>query len=213
MDNAAKIYPCITSVKDPNIFRVSVTLKYPIKLDALKAAVTNVIRRFFYFRVYLKKGFFWNYFEITDDIPKLSCETKYPCRNIPIRKNRFLFRIIPFQNRIALESTHALTDGFGVLTFLKSIVGEYLNIAYGPFEDFGDLIRPDQPVNPEEYKDKFEDFYKITTRKPVFYSRAYHLKEKIIQRPAYIVVRGEIPLDRILEKSKEYKVSLNDFLV
>ena len=51
-------------------------------------------------------------------------EDKSPCSKI---SNNNLFEVSVYKNRINLEVDHALTDGTGTLTFLKSLVANYLN--------------------------------------------------------------------------------------
>jgi hypothetical protein len=61
------------------------------------------------------------------------------------------FRVIVYQNRIAVEFFHALTDGTGALIFLKNLVAEYLEQKHGisiPFED-GIMDRRTEPKDQE----------------------------------------------------------------
>ena len=64
--------------------------------------------------------------------------------------------MIAYENRIAVEYFHSLTDGNGALVFLKSLTAEYLEQKYRvsiPFEN-GVLDRRELPKE-EELEDSF----------------------------------------------------------
>src|SRR5271157_5734273 len=131
LDNAGKLYPSITTSYLTTVFRLSVSLKEPVKIGRLAQALENTIGRFPYYRVYLHKGFFWYYLEHTKDIPKIYPDTRYPCPKMPVkRKGSFLFRVKVYKTRIAVEYFHALTDGTGALNFIKALAAEYINLVY-----------------------------------------------------------------------------------
>jgi hypothetical protein len=59
LDNAAKIYPATFSDPAPAGFRLSMTLKAPIRVALLSEALRTVLRRCPYYQVHLRRGFFW----------------------------------------------------------------------------------------------------------------------------------------------------------
>ena len=74
-------------------------------------------------------------------------DTKYPQEKLPItKKGTFPFRVRAFQNRIAVEFHHSLTDGTGAITFLRALVGEYLRLQGYKVEDWLDIFRPEQKL-------------------------------------------------------------------
>lgn len=213
LDNAAKIYPSITNNKDTNFFRVSVNLNDIINIDILQEALNFVFSRFPYFQVFLKKGLFWFYFEKTEKIPSLLPEQNYPCRSVNIFNNNFLIKIIPYKNRIAVESTHILTDGFGVLTFLKALTSYYIHLKYGEKFEFNDIIDPLNNISEEEYEDAFQRFSDIRTNKPPKKPKAFKVDCKVNRNNEYYITRIEIPLDQIYKLVKNLGVTINDFIV
>lgn len=213
LDNAATIFPSVISEKDPNVFRISVTLKEIVYYDALKEALNKAIKKFHYFQVFLKKGFFWYYFERTDRLPFPEPEFCYPCRDLKIRKNRFLFRIIPYKNRISIETTHALTDGFGALVFLKAIVIEYLNIMHGPFDNYENEIYNFNIDNEDEFLDPFKRFKNITKRKPEKKDRGWKLPFKVVKPFFYYITQILLDTKEVKNVAKSFKGTINDFLV
>ncbi|HOH18117.1 MAG TPA: MFS transporter, partial [Bacilli bacterium] len=127
LDNAAKVFPSVTSRRRSNIFRLSITLKEEVDPNILQTALEETINRFPSFKVKLKRGFFWFYFEENGEIPKVSEETPYVCEKLNFRaQQRYLFRLTYYHQRISLEIFHALTDGSGAMEFLKAIVYKYL---------------------------------------------------------------------------------------
>ncbi len=214
LDNAGKLYPSITTSYLTTVFRLSVTLKLPVKVITLQKALGNLISRFPYYRVHLKKGFFWYYLEHTKDIPKIFPDSRYPCGKIPVkRKGIFLFRVKVYRNRIAVEYFHALTDGMGAIAFLKALAAEYISLVYGPFEEWGDIMRAGQKPDPEEAEDSFLKYYNKKAPAPAKEKRAFHLPHKNLDEGIYNIITGIVPVDLLSEISRKYNATINDFLI
>ncbi len=132
LDNAAKIFPAARRRNWANIFRLSATLKDKVDPMALRTALDVTVRRFPSIAVRVRAGVFWYYLEEIPEAPPIMEEKPYPLSRIPfddIRK--CAFRVILWENRIAVEFFHALTDGNGGLVFLNTLVSEYLYQKYG----------------------------------------------------------------------------------
>ena len=157
LDNAAKIYPASRNSNWSNIFRVSATLTEAVDTGTLENALDITVRRFPSICARLRKGFFWYYLEQLPHAPKLTQEGSYPLT--PMSKNEArtcAFRVIAYENRIAVEFFHSLTDGTGGMIFLKTLVAEYLQQQYQiaiPAES-GVLGRLEEP-SPQELEDSF----------------------------------------------------------
>ena len=78
LDNAAKIYPAARSSRWNAVFRMAVVMKEEVRPDILQQALDDVIDRFPTFRVTLKKGFFWYYFQFINEKPKIQEEKITP---------------------------------------------------------------------------------------------------------------------------------------
>ena len=136
LDNTAKIFPVIANEQMSQVFRISVTLKEPVDPDILQQALEDILPHIRNFRVKLRRGLFWYYFEENTRIPRVQRENTYPCRYLdPHGSQRFLFRVSYYGNRINLEVFHALTDGLGAANFLKSLTAQYLNLKRGEVSD------------------------------------------------------------------------------
>ena len=131
LDNAAKIYPAARRKNWSNVFRQSVTLFDDVDTGVLKSALDVTIKRFPSIAARLRKGVFWYYLQQVEFAPKIREEYSYPLTYMSKDEMRkCAFRVIVFNNRIAVEFFHSLTDGTGALIFLKSLVAEYLEQKY-----------------------------------------------------------------------------------
>lgn len=127
LDNAAKIYPAARRKHWSNIYRLSVTLKEPVDTAVLQQALDVTVLRFPSIAARLRRGLFWYYLQQLEHAPALSPENSYPLTRMSRSEiRRCALRVIVYNDRIALELFHALTDGNGALIFLKSLLAEYL---------------------------------------------------------------------------------------
>ena len=157
LDNAAKIYPASRSSNWSNTFRLSATLTEPVDEAVLKSALDITVRRFPSICARLRRGLFWYYLEQLPEAPKLSPEGSYPLVFMDKAEARqCAFRVIVYQNRIAVEFFHSLTDGTGGLIFLKTLLAEYLQQKHGIPIGAGDgvLGRLEEPTA-QELEDSF----------------------------------------------------------
>ncbi|MBO5313488.1 MAG: alpha/beta hydrolase fold domain-containing protein [Clostridia bacterium] len=160
LDNAAKIYPASRRRNWSNLFRLSATMDEKIDKETMQSALDVTVRRFPSIAVRLKTGFFWYYLEEIPKAPEIMDEKPYPLSRMifdDIRK--CAFRVIVYENRVAVEFFHALTDGNGGLVFLKTLIAEYLYQKYGikvPNTD-GILDRLEEP-DEAELEDSFPKY-------------------------------------------------------
>ncbi len=157
LDNAAKIFPASKRHNWLNIFRLSATFKETVDVGILKLALEITLKRFPSIAVCLKTGMFWYYLEEIKASPEISEEKPFPVSKMSFKDiKKCAFRVIAYENRIAVEFFHALTDGNGGLVFLKTLVAEYISQKYGvsvPNTD-GILDRLEEP-SAEETEDSF----------------------------------------------------------
>lgn len=107
LDNTGKIFPMIANENLSNVFRISVVLKHEIDPVLLQQALEDTLPRFKGFKVKLKRGFFWYYFEGNKRTPYIEKENTWPCRYIDPKSNQlYLFRVSYYQCRINLECLH-----------------------------------------------------------------------------------------------------------
>jgi len=109
------------------VFRQSVTMREAVDTDVLRSALDVTVKRFPSIAARLRKGVFWYYLQQVEAVPEIREEYSYPLTHMSKQEMRgCAFRVIAYENRIAVESFHSLTDGTGALIFLKTLLAQYL---------------------------------------------------------------------------------------
>ncbi len=212
LDNAAKIYPAAMRKKWMAMFRFSISLTESVDAEILQKAVQCTLPRFPGFTVRLRRGLFWFYLEHSDQVPDIQPDVANPCTCMDIKGSKFLFRIRYHDNRIAVEIFHVLSDGTGVLVFIKTLVAEYLRLKYGANipRDKSILDCTEAPKDSE-----LEDAF-LKYAGPVALghkeANAYYIKGIPVPHDTVYITTGMIPVDIISNKAKEKKVSITEYL-
>ncbi|MGD9886614.1 MAG: hypothetical protein AB7T03_01470 [Bacilli bacterium] len=212
LDNAAKVFPSVSGRKRSNIFRLSITLKEEVDPAILQTALEVTINRFPSFKVKLKRGFFWFYFEENLETPKVIMESPKICQNLNFRdQQKFLFRLAYYHHRISLEMFHALTDGSGALEFLKAIVYKYLLLMGKPVKPENAILTDIETRN-EESQDSFIQNYSTKIKAIRKEKKALKLKGTRYQQDWITVVNGSCDIDKLKEASKRHGMTITEFI-
>jgi len=213
LDNAAKIYPAARRQNWSNVFRMSATLTETVDVPVLQAALDVTARRFPSIAARLRRGIFWYYLQQLERAPAVREEFCYPLTRMSNREmGQGACRVIAYQNRIAIEFFHSLTDGTGAMIFLKSLVAEYLQQKYGiriPSEQ-GVLGRLEEPSE-AELEDSFQK-YAGTVSASRKENDAWRLYGTPVKGDFLHLTCFQVPVAAALEKAHEYGVSLTVFL-
>ncbi len=213
LDNAAKLYPANRRNDWSNIFRLSATLTEPVDQAVMQAALDVTVRRFPSISARLRKGVFWYYLQALEQAPALREEHSYPLTRMSRREMRkCAFRVIVYENRVALELFHSLTDGSGALVFLKSLIAEYLLQKHGihvPAEQ-GVVGRLEEPTD-GELEDSFQK-YGGTASASRKSNNAWRLSGTPEKDAFLNLTCFQLPVDAVVEKAREYGVSVTTFL-
>lgn len=211
LDNAAKIFPATITNEVTTVFRLSVVLKDPVKIKPFLKAVSMIENRFPYYKVKLKKGFFWYYLEHSPLNFAVEVDNKRPCRRF--YNDRLLNRILVAGNRISVEFSHILTDGTGAFEFLKTILILYSKECGARIPEVFDYYKPEEEIDEEEYEDAYKRYFKENIPAMVKRSRAFHLPWTLSHIPRFHVLQIFISIKSIKSKAKEKGVSITDYLV
>lgn len=213
LDNAAKIYPAAMSRKWTAIFRLSCELTEPVEPRILQAALENIRPRFPSFFQKLKKGLFWYYLERIDDAPQVQKDVANPCVRMDLRANKgFMFRVRYYNRRIAIEFFHVLTDGSGGMSFLKTLVAEYLWLKYNAdIPRFGDIKNCFEMPREEELEDSFPKYSRNVGYSKIE-STAFHIKGSLEPDNYLNIITGMMSVEQVKEKAHELGVSITEFL-
>ena len=213
LDNAAKIYPAARRKNWSNVFRQSVTLFDDVDTGILKLALDITVKRFPSIAARLRKGVFWYYLQQVESAPEIREEYSYPLTYMSKDEmRRCAFRVIVFNNRIAVEFFHSLTDGTGALIFLKNLVAEYLEQKYNikiPCEN-GIVDRKASPTE-EELEDCFP---KNAGKVPVSRkdTNAWHMYGEPNRDGFLNLTCFNIPVKDVLNMAHKYNVTLTVFM-
>lgn len=214
LDNAAKIYPAITSKELTSVFRITAVLKDKVKVGYLQKAIEVIDKRFPYFKVRLRKGFFWYYLEYTELPIKIEPDNKALCREFINRdKNTLLFRILVYKNRISIEFSHILTDGTGALNFFKALLIEYFKQDGCTISDELDYHRPDIIFTEEEFEDSYTRYFQKNIPPNIRKPKAFHLPFPTLKRPVFDILIALISVNELKEKAKLYNISVSEYLI
>ena len=212
LDNTANLFPAIATQNMTNVYRISVTLKEEIQGAVLQLALDKVLERFDTFRVRMRKGIFWYYFETnTKPAPTVYRENDYPCRYIePYENNNYLFRLTYYKKRINLEVFHVLADGMGGMNFLREITYQYLRLIHKEISnDREEYFSDDTSLNTEDsYLKNFRKSHKKSYRT----QKAIHLKGEKTSGGELSVIHGFMDRNQIKEVCKRYDASVNEYL-
>ena len=213
LDNTANVFPVIAGEGMSNVYRISVTLKEEVDPELLQQALERVLPWFDGFRVRLRKGIFWYYFEENKKpAPRIHEENNYPNQYISPNKNRsYLFRVTYFRCRINLEVFHVLTDGMGGINFLRELTYQYLRLAHPSLmEQVPDTLCSDTSLNRE---DSFLKHYKKSHARGYKTKRAYQIKGERLDALELGIIHGYMPVSQLKQVCKAAGASVNEYLV
>ncbi len=180
LDNAAKIYPLSMKESWMSVFRISCYLKENIVPELFQIALTFTIKRFPTFRTSIRKGFFWNYIDGIKKRFHVYRDNKLPCSYINVSNiGKQSFKAVYYNNRISIEYFHIITDGYGGVVFLNSLVNEYLRLL-GHNVTYNNLVfNPMDKYDIEETTDEFTKKEKSKKTKSLVDSKALSLDGKL----------------------------------
>ena len=210
LDNYAKLFPLASTKKYKTVFRISVVLKDKIEPEILEKSVKVALNKFKFFKVRMKKGIFWYYFENNPKNPIIEEENDYPCKFIDLPLNNdYLFKVTYFENKINLEIFHCLTDGSSAIHFLKEITYNYIEMKY--------LNNASTALTKErEVKYTVEDIYsknynkKIRTKRDA--TKAYNLKGRLLPPGVVSVIHEYMNSNKVREVAKAKGATITQFL-
>lgn len=210
LDNYAKLFPLASTKDYKTVFRISVVLKDKIEPEILQKSLKIALNKFKFFKVRMRKGIFWYYFETNNKNPIITEESEYPCRFIDLPLNNdYLFRVTYFDCKINLEIFHCLTDGNGALDFLKEITYNYIEIRH---------LKNTSTSRAKEREVKYtaEDSYSKNYDKKIKAKRdskrAYNLRGKLLPPGVVSVTHEFMSSSKVREMAKANGATVTQFL-
>ena len=212
LDNSGIIHLAVHTKNHSNIFRLSVALKDSINPTLLQKAFDLLTPRFPMLVAGIQNGFFHHYVIPVENTPvilpdsqALSYMTKKQIKNCAMR-------VLYDEHHIAVEFFHSLTDGYGGSIFLKSLLSEYMRLAYGiHFTEATDFLVADSPSHPTNMEDSFLK-YAGETGNSYTSVKSYQLKNAKKEEAQLHTTTIILDVNDVLSVSRYYKLTLTEFL-
>lgn len=196
----------------------------PVNLRSLQTALNATWERFPEFQVHLRRGVFWHYLEeCASGAPKP--DNGMPCTEVPrYDSNEPLLTIYIRKRRIAVETTHILTDGTGALEFLRSLLVAYEVQQRGGRESVegarimseareAEIPIPGEPPREAELEYASRRYYERRLPHPQEFSRAWHVDGRRLAAGVYHVTSLLYPTETLREIARGFRAGLTDLLL
>lgn len=210
LDNSAKIFPISAGKKYSTVFRLSAILKETVKKEILEIAVKQTLEKYESFKVRMKTGFFWYYFEYNPKNPIIEEENNYPCKYInPKTNNNYLFKVTYFGKKINIDIFHSLTDGNSGASFFKEIIYTYIELTHP--KEFQKELRQSRKI---EYntEDSYIKNYNKKLKSNASGKKAYIIKGIKLKLGAISVIHEILELEELKKISKQNNVTITQYL-
>ena len=213
LDNAAKLYPAVSSFRWSSAFRISVELTETVDPKRLQQAVDNILPRFPSLKVRMRSGIFWYYLEEIQEPLTVRQDGGHPCMPFRFRQDHgYLLRVFYYRSRVSAEFFHSLTDGTGGLTFIKTLAVEYLRLGgKKALFDHG-AARPLDKPSAEETQDAFLHMPLPHVRSSRKEDAAYHFPATPEIPHTLHIIAASIPCAPLLAQAKALNASLTEYL-
>lgn len=209
LDDQAKVFALASNRKYSSVFRLSVILEEKIDEDILQKALELALEKYQAFKVRMKRGLFWYYFQENEKNPIVTVENEYPFKRVNTKQNKYyLFKVTYFECKINIDFFHALTDGNGGGEFFKEIIYKYLELKYP--NDFEKSKKEELIVDDSE--NAYKKIYKKHSRKTPF-PKAYTMKGELLPKGEVGINHFNINVEQIKKCSKDKECSLSMYLV
>lgn len=127
-----------------------------------------------------------------------------------------MFRIRISKNRVAGEFSHALTDGSGGMSFMKTLIVRYFVLkgidpeAELGVGDYSDILPLDAQPLKEEYEDGYQKYFPGKLPNPEPNPRAWHMRWPRLPEGGYRITQGSLDLNEAIKEAKKRGVSLTE---
>lgn len=212
LDNSAIIHLAARQKKHTNSFRITITLKEPVCGKILQKALNRITPRFPTVIAGIHRDFF-GYHVVPVKVPphiRKEQDCLAPMTKEEIRDHAF--RVLYCENRISAEFFHSLTDGYGGMVVMTTLVAEYLQQKYGLFVPITEMIL-DTDGSPTE-DEIIDNYFTYAGKKSIFlkHSNVYQLSGDCHPDNKILTYRGTFTTDMVLHAAHHYGVSMTTFL-
>lgn len=214
LDNAGVLYSALKKEKYAPVYRFSAVMAEKVDPDALQRAVDRTMPRFPSFRVRIRKGAFWCYFEPNRKPgPFVRPDISNPCQPMRDKEdNNWLIRFYYYESRISFEAFHAISDGSGALAFFRTVLAEYLRERGVDIPPDPLLLDTGQPPEPEELEDAYSRYAGRRTLRGGRQRTAYSNTSDPEDFYTLNVTMGLMPVTAVKDRAREYGATITEYL-
>jgi NRPS condensation-like uncharacterized protein len=165
------------------------------------------------FKVKLKKGLFWSYFDHNSKPFFIEEMSHYICGEMNAKYNNgYLFKVMYRNSDIAVEMFHSLADGAGLIMLIKALVYEYLKLTGKEVKSDNIVPTKHQKPSMEEYEDANAKYYNSKNRKHVPEERAYRIKGTPLSDDLTGLISGIVSTNKIINLARESNLTVTEYL-
>ena len=203
----------MSTPEHPNTMGVCIVLKESVDGDILRNAVEDLRARFPYF--YVKAVPFGNDLKAEDNSLPMTVRNTWEPINLNSKESNFHLAAWKFEDRkLAFEISHSLTDGAGVLPYIKSTLFLYLSHRYGISFDREGFRLPGDKIPLSETGNPFEELDIDGAEAPMYTKETitdfYRFGDGTLKDPFATFVK--IPESQMMQYCRDYDGSPNTFL-
>lgn len=214
LDNAGVLYSALKKEKYAPVYRFSAVMTERVDPEALQRAVDRTMPRFPCFRVRIRKGAFWCYFEPNEKAgPFVRPDIANPCQ--PIREkadNDWLIRFFYYEHRISFEVFHAISDGAGALKFFRTLLAEYLRQKGIPIPPDPSILDVEEAPRPEELEDAYSRYAGKKVLRGGLGKKAYSNESQPERFYTLNVTMGLMSVEAVKARAKARGASITEYL-
>ena len=213
LDNAAKIYPAISSSRRGSMFSLIAKMTEEIDRDLLNEAVNIILSRFPTIDVKLTRGVFWYYLEKNSKPFYVSEVNPFFLRFIEDEENNdYLFRVNYIGKNIFLTMFHCLSDGTGAMDVFKAIIFEYLILKGYDVKSEQCVVSIDSPFTNDEAIDNFLSEYNKDAHSNKKEANSFKTDGTNFDYDGMGIITGKVKMSELKEICKKYGVTVTVYL-
>ena len=218
---AGEIFLYQDSRKSGSVHRFVVTLTMHVHRPQLEKALDDLMPRFPQFAVGVRKeGEKLLLFPTRAKVPVFTAAEDSVTDGLPLVGSAdlggYLFRVSYSHKTVFFDWHLSLSDGKGMLEFVKAVIFRYIQISGFPVKNDGTVKVADEPSNAVEGSDPYERLDDIPASRPVWYMDAKAfcspVPETSLSSGEVHVQQVRVPVSKVRGQVKEYLSQPESFI-
>jgi NRPS condensation-like uncharacterized protein len=163
--------------------------------------------------VRMRRGFFWYFLEDNRNPFFVRKDTGLLCARFRWHENNgYLLRVLHDDRRVSAEFFHAVTDGYGAMVFLKTLIAEYLRQCGHDIPCGNGVMDLGDGATTVEMEDAFLRMPLPKEGRIRFGTPAYHLSDERLPPHRLQITMAHMPVSHVREKAKALGVTITEYL-